>query len=243
MPDRPLLALTARLVAGRVRSGLGAPAVLAGLAGLTALFWFRASYRTALAAYFFFSPYAFLFSTADLVWSDYASGALEGPLFLHGRFRSYLALKAPVVSALAAGGVLAFGLLLAAAGLARGEFGPQDLVRFPAALSAGVYFAALGGLLGTWFKAGSNVLVVLLAQAAVLAAGIAAASSHSSWLAVLDPGPMSAAARLRFAAVVIAFPNLAVSPGRHGYALECAALAVLAFAGFVLRIRGRELDR
>ena len=243
MPDRPLLALTARLVAGRVRSGPAAPAVLAVLAGLTGLFWIQSSYRAALAAFFFFSPYVFLFATADLVWSDSASGALESPLFLHGRFRSYLMLKAPLVSALAAGEVLALFLFLVAAGLARGEFGMPDIVRFLAALSAGAYYAALGGLLGTRFRAGSNVLVVLLAQAAFLAAGIAAASSHSSWLDILDPGPMNAAARLRFAAVTSVFPNLAVFPARHGYAVECAALAVLAFAGFVSRVRGRELGR
>lgn len=243
MPDRPLLALTARIVVGRVRSGPVAPAVFAGVAVLTGLFWIQASYRAALSAFVFLSPYVFLFSTADLVWSDIASGALESPLFLHGRFRSYLVLKAPIVSAMAAGEVLALFLFLGAAGLARGEFGTPDIVRFLAALSAGAYYAALGGLLGTWFRAGSNVLVVLLAQAAALAAGIAAASSHSSWLNILDPGPMNAAARLRFAAVTAVFPNLAVSPARYGYAVECAALAALAFAGFVARIRGRELGR
>jgi hypothetical protein len=243
MPDRSVLALTARLVAWKVRSGLGAPALIVVLAGLTGLFWIQIFYRAGLAAFFFFSPYVFLFSTADLVWSDSASGALESPLFLHGRFRSYLMLKAPIVSALSAGEVLAFFFVLGAVGLARGEFGARDLVRFLAALAVGAYYAALGGLLGTWFKAGSNVLVVLLAQAAALAAAIAAASSHSDWLGILDPGPMNAAGRLRFAAVTTVFPNLTVSPGRHGYAVECLALAILAFAGFVVRVRGRELGR
>ncbi len=243
MLDRPLLALTARIVARRIRSGPGVPAAFAVLAGLTGFVWIQVSYRAALAAFFFLSPYIFLLSTADLVWGDLTSGALEGPLFLHGRFRSYLVLKAPVAAAFSAGGVLAFGLVLAAAGLASGEFETGDIVRFLAALSAGAYYAAMGGLLGTWFRAGSNVLVVLLAQAAALAGGIAAASSHSSWLEILDPGPLDAAGRLRFAAVAAAFPNLAVSPGRQGYAVEVAALAVLAFAGFVMRIRGREPGR
>lgn len=243
MPRRPVLALTARLVAGRFRSSPGTPVVLAVLAGLTALFWARASYRAGLAAFFGLSPYVFLFSTADLVWSDCASGSLESPLFLHGRFRSYLTLKAPVAAGFSAGAVLALFAVLAAAGSARREFGPPDVVRFLAVLSAGAYYAACGGLLGTWFRAGSNVLSVLLAQAAGLASSILAAGSNSGWLGILDPGPLSAGGRLRFAALTIVFPNLCASPGRHVYAVQCAALAGLAFAGFIARLRRLELGR
>ncbi len=243
MPRRAVLALTARLVAGRLRSSPGTPAVLAGLAGLTALFWARASYRAGFAAFLYLSPYVFLFSTADLVWSDRASGSLESPLFLRGRFRSYLTLKAPVSSAFSAGAMLAFFVFLGVAGLARGEFGPRDVVRFLAALCAGAYFGALGGLLGTWIRAGSNVLAVLLAQAAGLAASVAAAGSDSGWLGLLDPGRLNAAGRLRFAALLLVFPNLCASPGRLGFAVLCAALAGLAFAGFVMRLRRLELGR
>lgn len=243
MLDRTLFALTVRLVVSRLLSGPGAAAVLAALAGLTAVFWLRGSFRAGLDAFLFLSPYVFLFSTADLVWSDSVSGVLENPLFLHGRFRAYLLLKAPAVMLLSTGALLAFFLILGAAGLARGEIGARDAVRFPAALSAGVYYGALGALLGTRLRAGSNVLAVLVAQAAAAAASIAAASAHSGWLVILDPGPLDAAGRLRLAVVAAAFPNLAASPGRHGYAIECAVLAALAFAVFAARLRGRELGR
>ncbi len=235
MPDPALLALTWRVAR---RGLLASPLVVAaGLAFPALVVWtgLHDSYGTAAKLFFFLLPHLFLVGCQDAVRTEVESGALESVLFLGGRFRGYLALKSLVVAAaIAAYAGLLFGLM-AGWGAAAGGFKPAFVLRFGLALLAGLYYAAVAGVLSHFLRGGANVLVPLLAQAAAVIALILTTTARTGLLdyaaAGRFPGPGAA---LRFGALVAVLPNIVVS-GR----LPLFAAGILAGLGLAVFARRR----
>lgn len=244
MSSRDRLAVAVRLAWLKTRAGriwLIAPAVLLAI---VAYAWVRESYETAMRFFLGLFPYVFLFLGADMVRSEAESGAQESGLFLAGRFREYLMLKGPFLAAVAAGISLAMFAGLTLAGLVAGRHPFPEAGRFGLGLVAGVYYTALAGLLSTRLRAGSNVLVVVVAQAATLLLVMLTLSSRTELLKAMETGVWpDLNTRLEFLAAAAIIPNLVLSRPLYIFSLELLALTALAFVWQRALIRRMELGR
>lgn len=234
MPDQALLALTWRVT--RRRLATSPLALAAGLAfpGLVVWIGINESYASAAKFFFFLLPHVFLIAAQDAVRSDLDSGALESVLFLGGRFRGFLEAKSRVLAAAATGYAMAVFGLLAAWGAAVGAFEWDLGIRFGLALLAGFTYVAWAGVLSHFLKAGSNVLVLLLAQAAAVVGLIVSTSARTGLLDYAASGHFPGLRpKLAFGALVALIPNLVVSGRMPYFAAEVAVLLGLGL--FVLR--------
>ena len=244
MPDTALLALTWRVTRRKL---LASPlAIVAGLAFPALVVWvgLHDSFDSAAKFFFFLLPHVFLVAAQDTVRSDVESGALENVLFLGGRWRRYLSAKGLVLAAAAAGYAACLFALFAAWGAARGGLRADFAVRFALALLAGCYYAALAGMLSHFLKAGSNVLTLLLAQAAAVMALIFSTTSRTGLLDYAATGRFPGVeANLLFGALVAVLPNVVVSSRLPVFAAEVAAglgLALLAQGRLARRLEIRK---
>jgi hypothetical protein len=239
MPDPTLLTLTWRVTRRRLFSS--PPAVVAGLAFPAFVAWIglEDSYAAAAKFFFFLLPHIFLIAAQDAVRSDVDGGALENVLFLGGRFRGFLAAKGLVLAGAATAYAAGLFALFAGWGLLAGGFEPGFLVRFGLGLLAGFYYLAAAGVLSHFLKAGSNVLVLFLAQSAALVGLLVSTTPRAGlldWLASgRFPGLGPALAAGGLVAVV---PNLIVSGRLPAFALEVLVLLGLAVAA-QKRLTGR----
>jgi hypothetical protein len=239
MPDAALLALTWRVTRRRLVSS--PLALVAGLVFPSFVVWtgLGDSYGTAAKLFFFLLPHVFLVAAQDIARSDIESGALENVLFIGGRFRGFLSAKTLVLAA--AAGTYAVGLfgLFAAWGAARGEFEPVFAARFGLAVLAGLYYMAVAGVLSHFLRAGSNVLALLLVQAAALAGLIASTTPRPGLLDYAAAGRFPGLGpKLLFGALTAVLPNVIVS-GR----LPLFAAEVAAGLGLALFVQGRLVRR
>ena len=235
MPDPALLALTWRVSR---RGLLASPFVVAaGLAFPVLVVWtgLRESYATAAKLFFFALPHLFLIGSQDAVRSEVESGSLESVLFIGGRFRGYLGLKSLFGAGLiAAYAALLFGLLTAW-GAAAGGLEPAFAARFGLALLAGLYYAAVAGVLSHVLRGAAGVLALLLAQAAAVIALILTTTARTGLLDYAAAGRFpDVGAALRFGALVAVLPNIVVAGRLPAFAAEILVLLVLA-----VLLRGR----
>lgn len=239
MADPVLFALTWRVTRRRL---LGSPlAIATALAFPAFVVWIGAadSYGTAAKFFFFLLPHAFLIAAQDTVRSDIESGALESVLFLGGRFRGFLSGKGFALSAVTgAYAAVIFGLF-AAWGLAIGGYEPAFWLHFALALLAGFYYIALAGALSYVLRAGSNVLVLLLVQAAAVGAMVFSTTARTGLLDYASTGEFPGLGpKLVFGALAAVLPNVVVS-GR----LSVFAAEVLAGLGLALLVQSRLARR
>jgi hypothetical protein len=192
----------------------------------------------------FFFPYIFLIASQDMVGTELHGGGLENVLFLGGRFRTYLWQKNLALAVAAGAYAAGVFVVLAVWGLARGTFDPFSAVQFGLGFLSGVYYVAVAGALSYGLKAGSNVVVILLVQAAALIGLIFSTTSRTGFIDHLAAGRFSGLkSQLLFFGLASVFPNLVVSRRLiHG------GLAVLAGLGLALlfqkaRLRRLELRR
>jgi len=239
MADPVLLALTWRVTRRRL---LGSPlAIAAALAFPAFVIWIGVadSYGTAAKFFFFLLPHVFLIAAQDTVRSDIESGALESVLFLGGRFRGFLDRKGFALSAITGAYAAVLFALFAAWGLAAGGYEPAFWLRFALALLAGFYYIALAGALSYVLRAGSNVLVLLLVQAAAVGAMIFSTTARTGLLDYAATGEFPGLGpRLVFGALAAVLPNVVVS-GR----LSVFAAEVLAGLGLALLVQSRLARR
>jgi hypothetical protein len=241
MLEKDLFPLTARLATSRLRaSGLVlavAPALPAFLVGLG----LRESPAAAMKAFLLFFPYVFLLMSQDMSATEAHGGGLENLLFVDGRFRSYLWQKNFVLTAAGAAYAGAIFLGLAAWGLVRGTFAAAAVPQFGLGLLAGAYYVGVAGALGLVLRAGSNVVVLLLGQAAALIGLILSTAARSGFIDHLVSGRFpDLGSKLLFAGLAAVFPNLAVAPRLHrGGAV---ALAGLLLSLLLQRVRLRRLE-
>jgi hypothetical protein len=240
MLDPAILALTWRVTR---RRWLGSPPALAAALAFPAFVaWIglHDSYGSAARIFYFLLPHAFLVAAQDAVRTDIESGALENSLFSGGRFRDFLMAKGLVAAAVAGGYVLLLSALFAAWGMAAGAFRTSDLVRIGLALLAGLYYAALAGVLSHFLRGGSNVLALLLAQAAALIALLLTVSARAGLLDYAAAGRFpELGPRLLFGGLVAILPNVVVTGRPTVFAAGVLAgllAAVLAQARLLRRL-------
>lgn len=244
MPETALFALTWRVMRHRLTAS--PPAIGAGLAFPAFVVWIglHDSYSSAAKFFFFLLPHVFLIAAQDTVRSDVESGALESVLFLGGRWRRYLGAKVLLLAAAAAGYAVCLFALFTAWGAAIGELRPDFAVRFALVLVAGAYYVAVAGTLSYVFKAGSNVLALLLAQSAAVMALVLSATSRAGLLDYAAAGRFpDIGAGLLFGALVAVLPNIVVSGRLPFFAAEIAAglgLALLVQARLARRLELRK---
>lgn len=241
MPAKDVFPLTVRLAVAKLRSSKFTVAVLAALPAFLVYLGVRDSQATAMKFFLFFFPYVFLLFAQDMVASELAVGGLENILFLRGRFRSYLWQKNLALAAAAGAYAAGLFLLLSAWGVACGTPGPFPADQFGMGLLAGVYYVGLAGLLSWFLKAGSNVVIILLAQAAWLVGLLFSATSRTGFIDHLGtgtfPGPKS---WLLFMGFTSFFPNLLVS--RRLFRGGLVVAAGLALVLLLQRTLARRLE-
>jgi len=228
MPAKNIFPLTVRLAGAKLRSSRFTVAVLAALPAFLVYLGVRDSQETAMKFFLFFFPYVFLLFAQDMVASEIAGGGLENVLFLGGRFRNYLWQKNLALAAAAGAYAAGLFLLLSAWGVARGTPGPFPAAQFGMGVLAGLYYIGLAGLLSWFLKAGSNVVAILLAQAAWLVGLLFSATSRTGFIDHLGTGVFPGLKfRLLFMGFTSVFPNLVVSRRLfHGGLVVVAGLAL-----------------
>ncbi len=226
MPDRAYGRLAARLTLLKL---LRSPAVVGAALVLPALVSFvraRESYQAGLAVLFYLLPHIFLVATQNMFRGEAAGGALENVLFIRGGFRLYFLRKNAVLSLAGCGyGLLLFAFLRI---IGPGSFGAGsgDLQRLAASLLAGIYYVALGGLLGHFFEGGANVLVMIIAQAAAFIGLLMDTAGGHHLLDSLASGKFSGLGEgLKFAALAGVLPNILVGGSLRRYAVWLAPAA------------------
>jgi hypothetical protein len=202
------------------------------------------SYETAAKFFFFLFPHVFLIAAQDMVRSDIDGGALENVLFLGGKFRRFLWAKNFVLAGAGGAYVLLLFALFSAWGLALGEFRPIHAAQFGMGLLAGFYYIGLAGTLSYFLRAGSNTLVLLLAQSAALVGLLFSATSRTGFLDYAASGRFPGiGSKLLFGGLVAVLPNLVVSGRLAAFGAEIlAGLALLLFVQHRL-VRALELEK
>ncbi|NTV81679.1 MAG: hypothetical protein HGA24_09690 [Candidatus Aminicenantes bacterium] len=238
MFDTALLTLTWRVTRKRF---LGSPPALAAALAFPAFVaWIglQDSYGTAARIFYFILPHAFLLAAQDTVRTDIESGVLENALFSGGRFRGFLMAKGLVAAAVAGAYVLFLSGLFAAWGMAIGAFRASDLVRIGLALIAGLYYVALAGILSHFLRGGSNVLALLLAQAAVLVTLLFTVSARTGLLDHAASGRFPGLGpKLLFGGLALILPNVIVTgrPTLFAAGVLAGLLAALLIRTWLLR--------
>lgn len=241
MPAKDVFPLTIRLAVLKLRSSRFTVAVAAALPAFLVFLGLRDSQEAAMKFFLLFFPYLFLIAAQDMVGTELTGGGLENVLFLRGRFRTYLWQKNLALAASA--GAFAAGLfaLLTVWGIARGTFEPFSVLQLGMGLLAGLYYIGLAGALSYFLKAGSNVVVILLAQAAGLLGLLFSATSRTGFIDHLGAGRLpDLESWLLFLGFTSVFPNLIVS--RRLFRGGIVVIAGLALTLLFQKARARRLD-
>lgn len=245
MDDAARRSVYIRMTWRKIRSSKATWAAFAILAAITAVFWARESLGSAVRTALILGPYFYLFLTQDMMRSEIDGGALENVLFCDGGFRAYLKLKNAVTAAAAAALVLGLIAATAVPAALTGAVPLRTIVPLLAlSLSVGVYYALLGNTLSLFLKGGSNVMIVLVVQAALFVALILTVKAEGGVLSYLETGTFPGwGERLKFMAFAAVCPSFLISERFLPYALEFLSLAALLWVIQSRKIRGLELER
>lgn len=244
MPAKNVFPLTVRLAGLKLRRSRFTMSVAAALPVLLVYLGLRDSPSTAMKFFLLSFPYMFLLAAQDLAGTELRGGGLENVLFLDGDFRRYLWLKNPALAA--AAGAYAAGLFLpllvwTAAG---GAFEAFFLAQFGLGFLAGLYYLGLAGALSYFLKAGSNVVVILLVQAAGVVSLLLSATSRAGFIEHLGDGRFpDLGSRLLLLGFAALFPNLIVSRRLLAGALAVATGLAAALAVQRALVRRLELSK
>jgi hypothetical protein len=244
MHDPALYTLTWRVARRRLLANPLAPAAAVLFPAFVVWLGLRDSYETAAKFFFFLVPHLFLVAAQDTVRTDLESGALENVLFIGGRFRSFLRAKSAVLAGAVAAYACALFAALAVWGLLTGKLEPVHAAQFGLGLLAGIYYAGVAGALSYVLRAGSNTLVLLLAQSAVLIGLLFSATSRAGFIDGLAAGRFTGlGSRLTAAGLVAVLPNLVVSRRLSVFGFEVMAGLALAILAQAWLSRRLELER
>jgi hypothetical protein len=218
--------------------------VLLGFILLLAYLWVEDSYSLSFRAFLYLCPFLFLFFSQDMMGDEIKSGFLENVLFAGGRFRSYLLIKNVLIGACAIALMLFLFSGFAFYGLATRQWEAHFFGQFATGLLVGAYYVALAGFLSFFFRAGSNVLAVLLGQAALFAGLLFAASQKLGLLERLTASSYpTIGSRLEFLAVSFVLPNIVIARRSWLNLLGLGVMAALCFGLQALKVKLLELQR
>jgi hypothetical protein len=245
MDDTALRGAYLRLTWRKVTASKTSWGACAALAAIAAVFWVRESAETAVRMVLILGPYLFLALTQDMMRGEIDAGTLENVLFIDGGFKRYLRLKSPVVVAASATFMMALFAAPAVPAALSGSLSVRAILPLvPMSLAVGVYYVLLGNTLSLFLKGGSNVMAVLVAQAAVVVALILTVKADGGVLAYLETGAFPGIGeRLAFMGLAAVCPAFVMSPRFLPYALEFLALAALLWGVQSAAIRRLELER
>ncbi|MBC7361411.1 MAG: hypothetical protein H5U06_03910 [Candidatus Aminicenantes bacterium] len=212
---------------------------------LAVLYVFLAdSLTTAIQFFLFLFPYLFLFISSDMMKDEIESGVLENIIFLRGEYRRYLFQKNLIL--------LIFALLLSTsifsaliiAGLLKGIFTWLYLLQFLAGIVVGVYYIALSGWLSFYFRGGSNVMIIIIAQVMAILSLFFSLQERAGFLDYLEKGRFpDLMAQLKFLVFALAFPNVLTFKKFLTYFIIVAVAASLFLLLQWLRIKNLELKK
>ena len=244
MPDRSRRQVTSRLTWLRLRSSPAAWVAAAAFPAFIIFLWIKDSYGMALRSYLFLLPHVFLFLSQDMAGDEVREGRLENVLFLGDGFKGHLFGKNAVLILTGAAYGLGLFIPLWSIGLATHRSGWGDLFGLAAALLAGVYYVMLGGFVSYYFKGGSNVLALVVIQAAAFMGLLFSAGHRIGFLDLLDTGHFpSFVAKLKFLAFAAVLPNVVAAGRFRPYAPWIAGLAIIVLFVQWIKVRSLELKR
>ncbi len=218
--------------------------VFAGFLILLAFIWIKGAFVFSFRLFLFLFPHLFLFLAQDMIKDEVDSGALENILFLGGGFRSYLRWKNAVIAAAAVGVGLIIFAGFSVYGLATHQFAAQSFLQLGTGILAGLYYLTLAGFLSFFFRAGTNVLIVILGQAVVLFGLLLSAAQKPEWIERLTSSSLSGlAAKLEFLALAVVLPNVIVAARSWPAILGLGVLAGLFFGLQLLKVWSLDLRK
>jgi len=238
MSSRDRRAVTRELVLSRLKRSAVLPASASALAAFVVFCWVRGSYETAFKSLLFFLPHLFLMISQNMAGDEIRGGPLENVLFLGGGFRGYLFGKNPVLAAAGAVCAVAMFAPLWAFGAISHRSGWDGLAAFAVSMLAGFYYIGLGGLLSRFFAGGSNVLVLIVAQASVVGWMMFSVMEKNGLVDILETGSVRGIdAQLKLLAAGAVLPNIFVVSAlrRRFYWVAIFLAAVLALQRLGLR--------
>jgi hypothetical protein len=216
--------------------------VLVGFMALLGCLWVAGSHRVSFSAFLHLAPYLYLFFSQDMIYDEVRSGCLENVIFMGGRLPGYLLLKP--AAAFAAGLSISLVLFLGFTvhGFATGQLETQALGKFAAGLLVGAYYASAAGFLSFFFRAGSNVLIILLGQVTLFAGFLFTASQRMGLIERLTaPSLMGMQAKLEFLAVSAFLPNVVIARRTWFSILGLGGMAALFLGLLVRKVKALEL--
>ena len=241
MSSRAYGRLAARLTVLKLLRSPATVGVSLLLPALVGLVWAKESYDVGLKTFLYLLPHVFLVATQNMFKSEASGGALENVLFIRGGFRSYFLWKNAALALAGLGYGLFIFALIRVLGLWAHGTGPVELTGLAASVLAGVYYVALGGLLGHFLVGGSNVLALILAQTAAFIGLLQDAAGGHHFLESLASGAFTGAGdRLKFLALAGVLPNILVAGLLRRYALWMVPAAGALFLLQALIVRGSE---
>jgi hypothetical protein len=218
--------------------------ILSGFLLLLAYLWIEDSFCLCLRAFLYLCPFLFLFFSQDMMNDEIQSGVLENVFFIGGRFRDYLMIKNAFVAAFALGVTLVLFSGLALYGLATRQFEARDLGQFAVGVLVGVYYVAAAGFLSFFFRAGSNVLIILLGQVLLFVGLLFTASQRIGLVERLTASSFPGiGAKLEFLAVSFLLPNIVIARRTWLSVVGLSAMTALFFSLQIWKIKSLELRK
>jgi len=205
---------------------------------------FKDSMGLSFRFFLFFVPYLYLFLSQDMVKDEIESGVLENVIFLKQSYKKYLLKKNLFLYLLGFFYALPLFLFYAAFSAASGNFSIFFIWQFLTGMLVSLYYIFLGGLLSFYFKGGSNVLILIIAQASVFMGLLFSAKQSPGFIDLLDKGIFPGlASKIKLFALIIIFPNLAISTKLFFCAFEIVFLILIAFFLQKIKVKKLELKR
>ena len=218
--------------------------VVSGFLFLLAYLWIEDSFSLCLKAFLYLCPFLFLFFSQDMMNDEIHSGILENVFFIGGRFRDYLMIKNCLVAAFALGIVLILFSVFVFYGFATRQFEARALGQFAAGVLVGVYYVAAAGFLSFFFRAGSNVLIILLGQVLLFVGFLFTASQRMGLVERLtDSSFPGIGAKLEFLAVSFVLPNIVIARRTWLSLMGLGAMTALFFSFQIWKIKSLELRK
>jgi len=218
--------------------------VLLAFVAFLLFFWLKDSFGASFNFLLFFSPHLFLFLSQDMMKDEIESGMLENVIFLKCRYQDYLLNKNLFVGFAAFICVSGLYVVFSGYGLAAHKYSPFFLIQFLAATIVGLYYVYLGGWLSLYVRGGSNVMILIISQALIFIALLFSATQRTGFIDYLEKGAFpNLASQIKFLAMIILLPNLAVTKNFLGYILEVIVLLVLILIFQKIKIQRLEIKK